>query len=870
MASLPPQSSKDSTATAQDSSLPRLAAASEARADAFFADKNYKAALDAVIQSAELYFRARREALTPSEKQKLDQKCAAIVAKAERWKKAQAATEPKVSVAPNPPPAGSPPRKRPAPKSVKKQTTKEKLLLLQSSKINGGVFPPWQGPPDATEFRPGPFLDPAGRLQLSESQKRMLDDWKRPHEIYRDARIFPVNGEQLDLTQDVVTDCSVVASLCAGARREEKGFGKIVTNIIYPQDDRGRPAVSPSGKYIVKIFFNGCFRKVVIDDYLPASSTKRALYATCRSNPSIFGPALVEKAYLKIMGGYDFPGSNSGTDLFALAGWIPEHVFLQSDEIVFSALWRRISNAWATGDVLVTLGTGRLTTKEEIILGLIGEHDYAVLEMKEEDGQRMMLVKNPWSDGTVWKGTPTADDEDDQDFDAPSPPDSESGLNMAASEKAFPSREPLKPGVFWISLENICRNFASLYLNWNPTLFTHIHESHFSWDLATKVSETSFGRNPQFSISNSSSTSGPVWILLSRHLGLPSNPQEGMINNGFIALYLFDASGRRVYLSSGSTYRTPYVDSPQTLLCIADFPVGDTYTLAVSSQDLSPTIHHFSLAVYSLFPLTVDTATETFPYALTLSSSWTDATAGGNAQSREYPKNPQFMITLPTPTPEIGLLLETPSLHPVHVKLVHSKGERIASVTTRDIIAESGEYQRSTALAIASVLRAGKYTIVASTFEAGQLGNFSLTLLSTSSDAMIKELPSETAGCFETHLKNVWPHGRKKLVFPMDVGRFMGLWVKARSTSALRLRILRAARKLGEVEDDVVVAESGGGNFEDLPMGVRTQKAWFEWLDGGYQVVLERLGTLGGEEWEVTVVSESTLWVGEEMGDDEE
>lgn len=86
---------------------------------------------------------------------------------------------------------------------------------------------------------------------------------------------------------------------------------------------------SPNGKYILRLHFNGCPRIVIIDDRLPVSRTSRVLHVTDRNNPSLLWPALVEKAYLKVRGGYDFPGSNSGTDLWVLTGWIPEQIFLQ-------------------------------------------------------------------------------------------------------------------------------------------------------------------------------------------------------------------------------------------------------------------------------------------------------------------------------------------------------------------------------------------------------------------------------------------------------------------------------------------------------------------------------------------------------------
>ena len=135
---------------------------------------------------------------------------------------------------------------------------------------------------------------------------------------------------EIDLVQDITTDCSLVASLCACTARASKGYDMLLTSIIYPHDNvNSRPRVSKNGKYIFRLHFNGCFRKVVIDDRLPTSNSLRSLHVLDRNNPQLLWPALLEKAYLKVRGGYDLPGSNSGTDLWVLSGWLPEQVFLQ-------------------------------------------------------------------------------------------------------------------------------------------------------------------------------------------------------------------------------------------------------------------------------------------------------------------------------------------------------------------------------------------------------------------------------------------------------------------------------------------------------------------------------------------------------------
>jgi calpain-7 len=105
---------------------------------------------------------------------------------------------------------------------------------------------------------------------------------------------------------------------------------QITSSIFFPYDHKlEKPSFSSNGKYIFRLHFNGCFRKVVVDDLLPTSRTARALHVIDRRNPGLLWPALIEKAYLKVRGGYNFPGSNSGTDLWVITGWIPEQLFLQ-------------------------------------------------------------------------------------------------------------------------------------------------------------------------------------------------------------------------------------------------------------------------------------------------------------------------------------------------------------------------------------------------------------------------------------------------------------------------------------------------------------------------------------------------------------
>ena len=134
---------------------------------------------------------------------------------------------------------------------------------------------------------------------------------------------------RLHLARDVMHRCECVHSpapnvppLRGGAARWEQRTGKrLISAALFPQDGSGNPVLSESGKYCVKLYFNGVARKVTIDDRLPVDASNKLL-CSYSSDPSEFWVSLIERAYMKLHGGYDFPGSHSGIDVYALTGCV--------------------------------------------------------------------------------------------------------------------------------------------------------------------------------------------------------------------------------------------------------------------------------------------------------------------------------------------------------------------------------------------------------------------------------------------------------------------------------------------------------------------------------------------------------------------
>ena len=525
-----------------------------------------------------------------------------------------------------------------------------------------------------------------------------------------------------------------------------------------------------------------------------------------------------------------------------------------------SAFWRRIYKAFNYGDVLITLGTGRLSTFEEEGLGLASQHDYAIIDMREDEGRRLFLIKNPWSEGGIWKGHL------DPGYET-----HERDVGMDGSNSRH-GLEPLMPGTFWMDLNNVFQHFESIYLNWNPGLFTHRQDVHFKWNLSTTKSPIgSFVNNPQYRVL--SVGGGTVWILLSRHF--KSISQDGTstgprVDLGFISLYAFNKGGQRVFLSDAALVRSPYVDAPNTLLRL-ELPSNLAYTIVVSEQELPLSIYNFTLSAFSLKPLSITHATEKYSHSTISHGAWTFSTSGGNASSPDYHTNPQYSISLSVTSDAALLLASDTADFPVHVKLVWAKGKRATQISKRDIVGDSGEYRKGSALAEIRDIQAGTYTVICSTFQQGQRGKFSLRVYTTA-ESRIKPIPLEEAGRLVLKLPRAsFSPDIDRLLAPLQVVRITQLRLIAHRGALSKAATgspIRIALEYGQGPNKEVFAISGDGEYMDTHTGLRTRDVDVlpsMCQDGGVWLVVERLGASGvlaEEGVEVELLSDNPVECG--------
>ncbi|XP_043919936.1 calpain-7 [Protopterus annectens] len=594
-------------------------------------------------------------------------------------------------------------------------------VLRKTSKINGIEYVPFMSVDLRERFAfPMPFSDRSGKLPLSPKQKAIFSKWVRPADFSNNpTMIYTVSS--LSIKQTVVSDCSFVASLAISAAYERRYNKKLITSIIYPQNKKGEPEYNPCGKYMVKLHINGVPRKVIIDDYLPADCNGELL-CSYSNNRSELWVSLIEKAYMKVMGGYDFPGSNSNIDLHALTGWIPERIAMHSENQSFNKedSFRMLYQRFHKGDVLVTTATGIMTEQEADSWGLVPTHAYAVLDIRECKGLRFIQLKNPWSH-LRWKGRYSENDERSWT------PELKKYLNFDPK-----TAQKIDNGVFWMTWEDLCKYYDVIYLSWNPGLFKESTCIHSTWDAKQGPVKDAYSlaNNPQYKLEVQCPQGGAaVWILLTRHI---TDKDDFAQNKEFITLVVYKNDGKKVYYPSDPP---PYMDgirinSPHYLTKLKlTTPGTHTFTLVVSQYEKQNTIH-YTLRVYSVSKFTFSKIPTPYTISKRVNGQWNGQSAGGCGNYKEsYKNNPIYQFHLEKSGPML-IELRGPRQYSVgfDVVTVSSVGDPGSSGFQKK---SSGDYRCGFTYFELDSLPAGVYNVIPTTFLPKQEGPFFLDFNST-------------------------------------------------------------------------------------------------------------------------------------------
>ncbi|KAF4614242.1 hypothetical protein D9613_007736 [Agrocybe pediades] len=615
-------------------------------------------------------------------------------------------------------------------------------VLKRGSTVNGLQFPLWEETTQRTASTSSAFTDPDGQPKLSPEQEKVSPVWQRAHSLGQSSvwtqrrRILPQ-----DILQHVVTDCSVCASVSVFLEHDHRFNSQ--DNASELQRATKLDSRSVDGRYDIRILFNA------IDNYLPFHPTEDVLM--CMSilpssrgeHEEILWPSLLEKAYMKLMGGYDFPGSNSSIDLHALAGWIPEHIDIKRQSDLDLCLlkpcadsssrstfereksWERIDKGYSSGQCLVTLGTGPSSQIYWRRIPLLPSHSYAVLNVYEGEEGRMLTVLDSWV--------------------------------RSGDDRIEPSR------LLEIPWAEILNTFEGIYLSWDPKIWSTVLNFHGMWK--RNKNDDDGLRQIQMAFTRTGLADEEIWVLLTRHV------VDSHRDSDFIALQVelddeLSQSTKAVDIQSNLSARGTYTNSTHVLSRVRIPKSQKSGILSISaSYDGGASEVGFTLSAYAEEGTKISWIKNkpSPPFMRKLEDSFTSKNAGGNCTYQSFMVNPQYHLMLRPAESRTGgisgaqnvtITLQTNKDLPVNVVVAWSKGQRVTELSTKDVVASSGAYTYGLAR-ISKSIPVGEYTIVASAFEPQHTGSYSLKVES-SCPFEIKTIPQEGAGMYSKVIRGAW------------------------------------------------------------------------------------------------------------------
>eukprot|EP00736_Rhodelphis_marinus_P002744 Rmarinus@m.9918 len=285
---------------------------------------------------------------------------------------------------------------------------------------------PYQGhmPPEMVEYlRPDEFCpDPEG------------------YEIFKDGI------EPGDVIQGQLGDCWLLGALSVLGTRP-----KLLEN-LFVSTKHGKKY----GIYCLKIYKEGAWVDVIIDDVIPCGPGGKPLYSRCR-DPNEIWVMLLEKAYAKMHSCYENLISGFvDYGLRDLTGGCPMTIKLTQSpwkEISESGdLWNKLLYFQKEGCLMGCSVATKGKVESDFGNGILQGHAYGLLDLQVISDVRLLRVRNPWGQ-REWTG-PWSDNS----------PEWTDDVLAELNSKIDKPYEFGDDGTFWMAYEDFVRVFNTIYL----------------------------------------------------------------------------------------------------------------------------------------------------------------------------------------------------------------------------------------------------------------------------------------------------------------------------------------------------------------------------------------------------------------------
>jgi hypothetical protein len=483
--------------------------------------------------------------------------------------------------------------------------------------------------------------------------------WKSSIEINLDAVVFSGGTDPDDVHQGLIEDTWLLSAISMLASAGGVGDGDVDEQIERLLIHRVNPAdgalvcESSVGAFGVRLFKNGQWETVIVDDHFPiipddtsglttpiSQGPSKGMAVAYSKHMNEIWVSLIEKAFAKYYGSYaELEKGFVHHALRDLTGCEADMISIAEAARGNgrNALWESLRRSHESGYIL---GCGslpaKLTDKSLQESGLVFDSTYCIFDVRQLNGLKLLQLRNPPGDHGEWRG-----DWGDN-----------SSLWTRMLKRKLNWSDDNEDNTFWMSFDDFCNVFRCLYIckYFDRSRWVE-HVNNGWWSLTDTETgdgeDTAMGlphpehnpncevaKNPTYSLTIRRPTDLRI-VLTQRDASGVSPPELNPI-----ALYVVSSKG------GGSGGRATRVHELTRLNVIADTgPCTSKRTIELDLPSMTP-------GVYMIL-CTTFVAGQLGPFELTVF-----ANSNGVSINQVYP--PKWRNNIPAPKP--GALLEEDSI----------------------------------------------------------------------------------------------------------------------------------------------------------------------------------------------------------------